>query len=181
MPVYQDEVHFQVQTTITTAWYKKGSAPRLKSFPGREKVSYSGFVVPDTGTLFVAKPAVFTYETTINSIREFLKAIPISEGKKFAIIMDNAPWHKKAVRAVEENAGGKYDDITGKAVFVKLPPYSPDLNTIEQVWRITRRENTHNVFFKSRAELEEVVDEAFSKWSKPNSQLCSLCSFIRKY
>lgn len=58
-----------------------------------------------------------------------------------------------------------------------LPPYSPDLNPIEQVWRITRRENTHNVFFPTLAKLEEVIDDAFDAWSKPNEQLRKLCSF----
>ena len=144
-------------------------------------MSYSGFVVPETGSLFVAKPDKFTYETTIESIREFLGANPISGGKKFAIIMDNAPWHKKGIRVIEENAGGQYDDIKEKVIFVKLPPYSPDLNPIEQVWRITRRENTHNVFFKNKSQLETAVDMAFAKWSHPNRQLSSLCSFMRKF
>lgn len=30
--VYQDEVHFQIQTTITCGWFKKGSAPTVKHF-----------------------------------------------------------------------------------------------------------------------------------------------------
>ena len=68
----------------------------------------------------------------------------------------------------------------GKAImtsFVKLPPYSPDLNPIEQVWRITRRENTHNVFFSSLSLLESTVDSAFAAWATPNNQLKSLCTF----
>ena len=70
----------------------------------------------------------------------------------------------------------RYDDIRKAVVFVKLPPYSPDLNPIEQVWRI-RRENTHNVFFPSITLLEKTVDSAFSAWSAPNDQLKSLCTF----
>ena len=35
IPVYQDEVHFQLQTTVTVGWFKKGSNPKVKSFPGR--------------------------------------------------------------------------------------------------------------------------------------------------
>lgn len=179
--VYQDEVHFQVQATITTAWHKKGSAPRVKSFPGNSKVSYSGFVRPTTGMLFVSKPGWFNYKTMIESFREYIKACPIDEGKKYAMIIDNAPWHKKAVRLIEDETIPDYADIREKVIFVKLPPYSPDLNPIEQVWRITRRENTHNVFFKSKAELEATVDEAFAQWASPNDQLRTLCSFKRKY
>ena len=47
----------------------------------------------------------------------------------------------------------------------------------EQVWRITRRENTHNVFFPSLTLLEETVDSAFGAWAVPNDQLKSLCTF----
>lgn len=47
--VYQDEVHFQIQITITYRWFKRGSAPTIKPFPSRFKVSYSGFVIPETG------------------------------------------------------------------------------------------------------------------------------------
>ena len=59
----------------------------------------------------------------------------------------------------------------------RSPEYSPDLNPIEQVWRITRKENTHNVFFSSKLELATTVDSAFDEWSKPNEQLRTLCSF----
>ena len=174
---YQDEVHFQVQAIITTAWYKKGSAPKVKSFPVNSKVSYSGVVRPDTESLFVFKPRWFNYETMIESFREYINANPIDEGKKYAMVIDNAPWHKKAARLVEDETNPDYADIREKVVFVKLPPYSTDLNPIEQVWRITRREHTHNVFFKSKADLEAMVDEAFAQWAAPNDQLRTLCTF----
>ena len=162
---------------MTSAWYKKGSAPTVKSFPGRFKVSYSGFVIPESGVLFTAKPQTFNYETTIESIRAFLTANPVPEGKKYAIVMDNAPWHKKTIRLIETEAQPEYADIRLSVVFVKLPPYSPDLNSIEQVWRVTRRENTHNVFFPSITVLEDTVDSAFDSWTVPNDQLKRLCSF----
>ena len=144
--VYQDEVHFQIQTTMTAAWFEKGSAPTVKSFPGRFKTSYSGFVIPETGELFAAASEKFNYETTIDSIRAFLKAKPVPEGKRYILVTDNAPWYKKTVRLVHEEAQPGFDDIREKAESVKLPPYSPDLNPIEQVRRITRKENTHHVF-----------------------------------
>lgn len=175
--MFQDEVHFQIQTTITAGWYKKGSAPKVKSFPGRQKASYSGFVIPDTGELFTSKPSTFNYETTIDSIRSFLAAHPAPKDKKYALVMDNAPWHKKTIRLVETEKNPEYADILEQVIFVKLPPYSPDFNPIEQVWRIARRENTHNVFFPDINALTSTIDKAFETWSVPNSQLASLCSF----
>lgn len=152
----------------------------MKSFPGGGKVSYSGFVVPGTGRLSVFKPGWFNYATTIECIRGFVRTDPVGEGFKYALIMDNASWHKKVFRLVEDERRPEYEDIREKVVFVKLPPYSPDFNPIEQVWRVTRRENTHNVFFENKGALERTVDSAFSRWAKPNAQLRGLCSFKRK-
>lgn len=40
--------------------------------------------------------------------------------------MDNAPWHKgNDIKRLIESTGAK---------LIKLPPYSPDLNPIEQAW-----------------------------------------------
>ena len=74
--------------------------------------------------------------------------------------MDNAPWHKKTKRLICDECLPEYADILKNVVFIKLPPYSPDLNPIEQVWRITRRENTHNTFFASISILEMTIDES---------------------
>ncbi len=132
-------------------------------------------MIAETGELFTAKPDRFNYETTIASIREFLSVHPAPKGKKYALIMDNAPWHKKTVRLIQEEHQPEYADIEQQITFVKLPPYSPDFNCIEQVWRITRRENTHNVFFPSLLSLEQTVDNAFQLWQSPNAQLRHLC------
>lgn len=125
----------------------------------------------------MSRPEKFNYETTIESIRAFLDAHPLPSGKKYVLVMDNAPWHKKAVRLVQTEKLPEYADILEKVIFIKMPPYSPDLNPIEQVWRITRRENTHNVFFSSLSKLEEAVNSAFAKWAVPNQQLQNLCDF----
>ena len=73
--IFQDEVHFTVESTITKQWFPKGSCPKVRSYPGRKSVAYSGFIVPETGQLFTVKPAWFNFETTIDSIRQFIASI----------------------------------------------------------------------------------------------------------
>ena len=51
------------------------------------------------------------------------------------------------------------------------------INPIEQVWRKTRREATHNRYFKNKAELESKLDTYYGKFRAPNQELSSLCSF----
>lgn len=175
--MFQDEVHFQVQTDVSAIWAPKGSTPKVKSKPGKENISYSGFVIPSTGELFTDKPVWFDYETTISSIRSFLNAYPLSDGEKYYLVMDNASWHKKAKRLIKENENGEYSDIKEQVVFVYLPPYSPDLNPIEQVWRLTRKEAKNNKYFSDRENLESTLDDYYAVLAEPNDILSTLCTF----
>lgn len=175
--MFQDEVHFQEQTSVTRAWAEKGSEPKVMSKPGRKKASYSGFIIPETGELVATKPSWFNYETVIQSLREFIETKPCPEDNKYCIVLDNAPWHKKAIRLIWTEQLEEYADIREKMEYLSLPPYSPDLNPIEQVWRKTRREKTHNRYFSSISKLINVIDNYFAQFFMPNEQLKSLCSF----
>lgn len=177
VPVFQDEVHFKAQTTVTRKWAPKGSEPKVMSKPGNNSVSYSGFLIPGTGALYVNKPEWFNYETTIQSFRDFIKQNPLTDGKKYLMILDNAPWHKKAIRLIWKEELEEYQDIREAMTYINLPPYSPDLNPIEQVWRITRREKTHNRYFPSLDVITDVLDEFFGSFVNGSEQLMSLCNF----
>ncbi len=56
-----------------------------------------------------------------------------------------------------------------------LPPYSPDLNPIERVWKLTRKLCTHNRYFPRLEDLFEIICKKFDEWAKPNEQLSKLC------
>ena len=142
---------------------------------------YSGYVIPETGEFFVTKPSWFNYETVIDSFRQLLKTYPVADGKRLYLILDNAPWHKKAVRLVQTQALPEYQDIRDKITLIPLPPYSPDLNPTEQVWRITRREVTHNTYFANAQILENTLDAHFAIFHHPNEKLASLCAFKCEY
>lgn len=158
-------------------WAEKGSEPKVMSKPGKDKIAYSGFVIPETGELVVTKPDWFNYESVIVSLRKFSLAKPCPEGKKYCVILDNAPWHKKAVRLIWTEQLDEYADIRQNMEYLFLPPYSPDLNPIEQVWRKTRREKTHNRYFGEIIKLVHTLDDYFASFLDPNESLRSLCSF----
>jgi transposase len=56
-----------------------------------------------------------------------------------------------------------------------LPPYSPDLNPIERVWKLTRRLCLHNRYFPALIGVIEAVEEQFGYWKQPNDSLRRLC------
>ena len=112
--VFQDEVHYQVQTSITRQRAPKGSEPKVMSKPGKQSVAYSGYLIPDTGVLIVNKPNWFSYETVIESFRYFLSTADLAEGKRFCMVLDNAPWHQKAIRLIWKEQLPEYQDIRDK-------------------------------------------------------------------
>mgnify|MGYP003888425231 CR=1 FL=1 len=68
------------------------------------------------------------------------------------------------------------DQAQRKAMFDFLPPYSPDLNAIERMWKLTRILCTHNRHFETLEELKNTVQEKFDEWSVTNDNLRRLCA-----
>ncbi|EJB0384552.1 transposase [Vibrio parahaemolyticus] len=58
------------------------------------------------------------------------------EGRHAVVIMDGAGWHTEEIA----------NDFKNVSV-IKLPPYSPELNSIEQVWRWLRQHDLANQYF----------------------------------
>jgi transposase len=59
-----------------------------------------------------------------------------------------------------------------------LPPYSPDLNPIERVWKLARKLCTHNQYFPALVDLVTAVATQLTRWSRPNPTLARLCGII---
>ena len=130
-----------------------------------------------TGETFITSPERFTWESTVEAIRSFLESYKCKCGHRIYLILDNAPWHKKAKRLICDEENKEYADIRAKVVFLDIPPYSPDLNPIEQLWRKVRHEITHNRFFKDLKELKSALANFFRKFIEPNDEIASLCQF----
>jgi len=94
------------------------------------------------------------------------------KGRCMVVIVDNAAWHKS--RELQPWLEAHRNAL----VLDYLPPYSPDLNSIERVWKLTRRLRTHNRYFSTLDELVETVCEQFRAWARPNDDLRKLCAII---
>jgi transposase len=59
-----------------------------------------------------------------------------------------------------------------------LPPYSPDLNPIERLWKLTRRLCLHNRYFPTLEDVVQTVESKFREWTSGNAVVRKLCSII---
>ena len=57
-----------------------------------------------------------------------------------------------------------------------LPPYSPELNPIERVWKLTRRRCLHNRYFDNLQDVISAVESEFATWITRNHVLRRLCA-----
>lgn len=167
---FEDEAHIGRQTTLTRMWAPCGKQPKLLSAATRQKVGMLGFVNPADGELFGDFAHPFNGETFKEFVKNFLEKKAGSD-KKIVVILDNATWHKKATKEIEIEYVGKFEALY-------LPPYSPDLNPIERVWRLLRRRHTHNKYFDSIETLQNVLRGFFEQYAKPNGILRTLCATI---
>ena len=100
-----------------------------------------GAVEPLTGeSCFVVMPYCNT-----ESMNVFLEELSNTFPKdKIILVCDGAAWHKSGSLRIPENI---------ELVFI--PPYTPEMNPIEQIWKEIRKRGFKNEVFKS---LQKVVD-----------------------
>ena len=100
-----------------------------------------------------------------------LRSRAIRSQRKTVVILDNARFHHAKLHKEWRELCQEYFAL------VFLPPYSPELNTIERTWKLTRRPCTHNRYFATLNEVITAVETQFQQWSSPNESLRQLCSF----
>ena len=64
----------------------------------------------------------------------------------------------------------------GNLSIMHLPPYSPELNPIEQVWAWLRSNDLSNRVFKDYDDIVEQVSEGWNNFRNEVSQVISLCT-----
>ena len=93
-----------------------------------------------------------------------------SPAARILAISDNAPYHRSKLHLEWR---GRQAPQFGLDF---LPPYSPDLNPIERVWKLTRRLCLHNRYFGFLEGVVAAVEDQFAEWTKPNDPLRRLCA-----
>ena len=73
------------------------------------------------------------------------------KGGHALVIMDRARWHT-------EDITNQFDNLS----IIKLPPYSPKLNPIEQVWKWLRQ---HYLANQSFIDYNDIVTQVCEAWN----------------
>jgi len=129
---FQDESRFGLKTHVGRCLTARGVKPIVQYQHAFKNTYLYGSFSPINGDSFV-------YEiegTTSEIFYEYIKAF--SEYKKNEmkiIVIDNAGFHSLA----------KYD-MPENITFIRIPPYSPELNPSEKIWAYIKKDYKNRVF-----------------------------------
>jgi putative transposase len=139
--MFEDEAGFGRINKPKYSWCFPGLRPVVPCHHIREYRYAYGAVEPLTGESFFL---VLPYSNTV-CMNIFLQELSASYPNDYILLAcDGAAWHKAKALEIPENI---------RLFF--LPPATPEMNPIEQIWKELRKEGFRNESFST---LNDVVD-----------------------
>jgi hypothetical protein len=124
---FQDEARVGQQGTLTRLWAKRGARPRAPRDRRYEWAHLFGAICPAraVGAAWVV-PKANAWAMTLH-LQEISRQV--ASGAHAVVILDGAGWHQ---------AGGELR-LPPNISLLPLPPKSPELNPVENVWEYLRQ------------------------------------------
>ena len=147
--LFMDAVHPTQATKITSGWIRKGVDKAINTTGNRTRLNIVGAI--ELGHL---SAATFDQLKTVNSesIIGFFKKVRsiYASMKVIHMVLDGAGYHrsKEVVDAARKL----------KIKLHYLPPYSPNLNPIERLWKVMNEYARNNKYFATAKEFRQKIN-----------------------
>jgi transposase len=160
----QDETRVGQQGSLCRIWAKRGTRPRKVQQRQFLSTYIYGAANHETGQSFAL---ILPYANTI-AMNIFLQKLgtTIESGCHAAILIDNAGWHLSKELIIPAN-------IT----LIPLPPYSPELNAMEQVWEWIKKHHLSNQCYES---YEAILNHTSRGWNAFSDNLALVKSIMHR-
>jgi len=144
--MFMDSVHPTHNTVYCKVWSEIGIPRWICSNTGRNRLNISGAYNPVEQELVMLEEPTVNETTTIRLLEKCLEKYP--EKEKITIYLDNASYHKsKLVKAfIAEHP---------KINLSYLPPYSPNLNLIERLWKFANEKVVNLKYYHDFKQFKE--------------------------
>jgi transposase len=127
---FMDAVHPQHNTHTLKAWLPKGKPSYILTNSGRNRLNINGLYNPHTQETLVTYHRTINAQATIELFEKLKKQHPLHEN--LYVFSDNAKYYVSKVLK-------EYLAQNPVIKLKHLPPYSPNLNLIERLWKYTRK------------------------------------------
>jgi transposase len=151
--LFMDAVHPTQSTKLSYGWIRKGQDKLIETTGSRTRLNLIGALSLEN----IGATVTETYETiNSESIVRFLwklkkERYPLEQ--KVHLILDGAAYHRTEL--VKDAARVLNIELH------YLPPYSPNLNPIERLWKVMNEHARNNAYFSSKREFISAIKEFF--------------------
>jgi len=149
--MFMDESIFGRITNVKSCWCPPGIRPTVSSLKIREFIYTYGAIDPKDGeSCFIIAGGCNTAWTNL-FLAELSKAFP---DDYILLCGDNASWHKSEGLVLPDNIE-----------FFFIPPATPEMNPIEQIWEELKEKNFDNRFFSTLSKVMDQLCDSINKLS----------------
>lgn len=149
--LFMDSAHPTMATKVVCGWIKKGVDKPIAQTASRTRVNIMGAIELSSMNIVSCRPDYVNAETTVAFFDQLKTAYP--DAPKLHIILDQSGYHRSQLvqdKALEKGIQLHY-----------LPPYSPNLNPIERLWKVMNEKIRNNVFFSSTQHFRDAINDFF--------------------
>lgn len=149
---FMDGVHPTHNVQPAYGWIKKGVRKEIPANTGRERLNLSGVIDVVTHNIVIQEDQTLNAESTIRFFKRIEETYP--DKSKVHIFCDNAGYYRNKV--VTEYLQ------TSKIKLHFLPPYSPNLNPIERLWKWMKERVIYNTYYEHFEDFKVAIFGFFS-------------------
>jgi transposase len=162
---FVDSTHPEHNPVISYGWIKKGEDFEVLTHNSfRYRLNINGAVDIDSLEVITRQ----SDRVNSSSICQLLHAIRAKNpsGELIQLIMDNAAYNRSSrVKELAAELG---------IALIYLPPYSPNLNPIERLWKFFKKKVLYNKYYETRSEFECACTNFFRYIRKYRNELSTL-------
>lgn len=160
--MFGDEASFWLDGTLHQTWSRVGVQPRVDTFGMRKTAHVFGVVSLEPRPRFLYLFAdVFNAQTFLGFLKDVVRR---SRRRKTFLVIDNGPCHN-----LDDDGKAWLAKNQGRIELFRLPPYSPEYNPIEGVWKATKKRTTHNRFYRTTCERDAALRSTFGTFQSDPS------------
>lgn len=162
---FLDAVHAIHNSISAYGWIRKGKYKQLYTNTGRQRLNINGAIDPDSLEVIARADDTIGTDSTIKLLKMIEKSNP--KANTILLYLDNARYYyNRNVLNYIHNSSKL------KAIF--LPPYSPNLNPIERLWKFFKKKVLHNKFYRTFDLFKKACGEFFMTLPRYHDELSSL-------
>jgi transposase len=146
--LFEDESMIRDYQALQYTWFAKGKQRIIKTTGKHRGVKLLATVDYVTGEIVWQEEEQYTALEFLSFLKKVTAAYPTGN---IVLILDNARiHHAKMLEPFLKELGGRLS-------LIFLPPYSPQLNVVEGLWKWLKSEIINNVFYHTAAEIRKNV------------------------